>query len=101
MAEPSSAVNVRVKAIVLWLTRVVRRFVTRGLFERHKVLFVLQLALKMDTIHHALTREGLNVLLRGGIGVSLSAAAKTLQWLPDDAWKSLVALTTAVPALCS
>jgi dynein heavy chain len=100
MAATSDSTLVRVEAIIATMTRLIHKFVTRGMFNKHRNLFVLQLALRVDVMSSELSREGMNLLLRGGSEMS-NSLAKPLAWLPADAYKNLVAFSIAIPKFSS
>jgi len=101
MAVPSQNVVARVESVTSTLTSVMYKFVTRGLFNNHKTLFVLQMALRLDTMAGEFAKEEMNLLLRGGLIQPNPGEAKPLQWLPDEPWKNLMAFAKIIPKFAS
>ena len=59
----------RVGNIIAWMTRRVYRYINRGLFERDKVTFKLQMALKIMIKAGQLTGADVGIFLKAGAGV--------------------------------
>ena len=64
-------------------------YVTRGLFERHRLIFSLQLACRILINAKQLDPELVNTLVRGPKVLAENVCAA---WLGDDAWQRVVAL---------
>ena len=89
----------RIANIVEFLTYHVTCYVQRGLYERHKQIFVLLLTAKIELMSGELQERAFEVLLKGGGSLDISSDARpdgSLAWLPDGAWLNCVALSRAV-----
>lgn len=70
------------------------QYVSRGLYEIHKLMFVLLLALKIDTQAGFITNDEFRCFIKGGAALDINAVAKKpFSWLPDMTWLNLVALS--------
>lgn len=89
-AEAGATVLNRCKNIIEQNTHTVFEYITRGLFERHKILFVLLLSLKIQMKSGQLRLEEFNCLLKGGAALDIkSQKRKPAEWLPDNAWLNM------------
>eukprot|EP00708_Paratrimastix_pyriformis_P001956 GAFH01000693.1.p1 GENE.GAFH01000693.1~~GAFH01000693.1.p1 ORF type:complete len:4356 (-),score=2006.36 GAFH01000693.1:5-11701(-) len=72
------------------------RYVTRGLFSNHKVLFMLQLALRIGLMNGQITKDQFNVLIKGGAALDITQLprAKPFSWIPDASWLNIIQLST-------
>lgn len=86
---PSPFAATRTAAIVSTLTAAVTAFVGRGLYEAHKLVFVVALALRVAAAEGRVTPADIDDLVR-----ETDAPAhrkKPKDWLPDAAWRSACA----------
>lgn len=80
----------RCKAIIDELTFLSFQYTTRALFEKHKMLFTLLLALKVELRAGGITDVGLSLLLKAGGALDLkSQPMKSLDWISDSVWLNL------------
>jgi len=82
----------RVEALRNSLRSTIYTWVSRGLFERHKIIFLAQLTfnlMKKDTIGDGWNEAHFQFLLRAP---TKHAEKNPLPWLPDGAWASVSAL---------
>jgi dynein heavy chain len=85
----------RIHNIIEFCTFSVYKYITRGLFETHKQLFVLQLSLKIDLAAGRIQGSEYSTLIKGGGALDLAAQRyKAFPWIPDSAWLDLCALAT-------
>lgn len=83
----------RISNIIEELTFSIYKYVTRGLFEKDKLLFVLQVALKIDVNAKNVTQREYRTLITGGASLDLNTGkAKPDNDIPDDVWLNLRAL---------
>ena len=73
-------------------------YMTRGIFERHKLLYSLLLAMKIQLKAGTLSYVDFNTLLKGGAALDIrSVKRKPAEWIPDNAWLNLCQLSLSVP----
>lgn len=66
-------------------------FTQRSLYERHKALFTLMMAMKIDLHNGVITHEEFMVFIKGGASLDLNAVApKPFRWILDITWLNLV-----------
>ncbi|KAJ1514425.1 Dynein heavy chain 5, axonemal [Coelomomyces lativittatus] len=84
----------RIQNIIEYCTFRAFVYISRGLYEVHKVLFVLLLALKIDIPAGKITHEEFRTFIRGGAALDINAVVKKpFSWIPDITWLNLVALS--------
>ena len=96
-----SAVPARVEAIILVLTKAVYDYTCTGIFEKHKLMFSLQMCTTLMDGSGQLNREELDFFLKGNLSLDRVERAKPADWVPDSGWKDmqrLVALGKEVKA---
>ncbi|KAI8811565.1 dynein heavy chain and region D6 of dynein motor-domain-containing protein [Cladochytrium replicatum] len=91
---PSPIPQKRIQNIIEYCTFRAFVYVTRGLYEIHKVLFVLLLALKIDIQQGHISHEEFRCFIKGGSALDINAVVrKPFSWIPDMTWLNLVALS--------
>jgi len=97
-AVPDEKTNQRCLNIITEVTRVTSHYMTRALFERHKMVYTLLLALKIAIKAGWVTEGEFNTLLKGGASLDLkSQKKKPSEKIPDTAWLNLCQLSHSVP----
>ena len=97
-AEQTPVTAKRMAAIISTATYNIYRYISRGLFESHKMVFVLQLALKIDLVAKKIMHDEYSCLIKGGAALDLNTARpKNIGWIPDKTWLNLVALSEINP----
>jgi len=97
-ADPAETIEERVASLQSSITYTLFGFVTRGLFERHRLIFSTQLAIKVlqgrlnDKGEPELKSNELMMLVRNPRDNSKENPLQS--WLPDAAWGSVQALST-------
>ena len=91
-SEKPSVTQKRIHAIVEYLTFSVFCYIVRGLFSRHKTLFVLLMACKIQMKDGKLDPVAFDVFLKGGASLSHHDKPKPFTWISDKAWLNCVAV---------
>lgn len=86
-AEKSSLTSKRVSHVIEVLTRIVYRYVARGLYERHKLSFLMILLSRILISSYKITPHDMTLLLKAGEGLDAnSERQRPLNWLSTQAW---------------
>ncbi|XP_063235253.1 dynein axonemal heavy chain 5 [Bacillus rossius redtenbacheri] len=87
----SSITEERIDIILRYLTYEVWKFTLRSLYERHKALFTLMLAMKIDVHKGIISHEEFSAFIKGGASLDLNAVQpKPFRWILDITWLNLV-----------
>lgn len=90
-SEKSTDTNERIDIILKYLTHEVWKFTQRSLYERHKALFTLMMAMKIDVYKGVITHEEFLSFIKGGASLDLNAVQpKPFKWILDITWLNLV-----------
>ncbi|XP_070701078.1 dynein axonemal heavy chain 8-like [Pempheris klunzingeri] len=93
-SEKSPKTNKRIANIIEYLTYEVFRYTVRGLYENHKFIFTLLLALKIDLQNHKIEHNKFQILIKGGAALDLKTCpSKPFSWILDMVWLNLVELS--------
>ncbi|RLN86351.1 hypothetical protein BBJ28_00004571 [Nothophytophthora sp. Chile5] len=97
-AERSALASKRVTHILETLTYIVFRYVSRGLYDRHRLSFVLMLALKILVASDCVTPADVTLFLKAGASRKLSSdQPKPFAWMSTGAWLNAVQLASDKP----
>ncbi|KAF7265346.1 hypothetical protein GWI33_021235 [Rhynchophorus ferrugineus] len=81
----------RINIILKYLTHEVWTFTQRSLYERHKALFTLMMAMKIDLQNGVISHEEFMSFIKGGASLDLNAVQpKPFRWILDITWLNLV-----------
>lgn len=84
----------RINNILKYLTYEIWAFTSRSLYERHKQLYTLLLAIKIDYNKGIITHEEFLAFVKGGASLDLNAVApKPFRWILDITWLNLVEIS--------
>ena len=72
-SKPTHVIDKRIGNILDFLTKSVWKYTIRGLYEKHKFLFTLLLALKIDMNSGHISFAEFNLLLKGGAYLDLNS----------------------------
>merc|ERR1719473_2136298 len=93
-AEKAALASKRVDNIIETQTYLVYRYINRGLYERHKLLFVLLVTIKILVTAEELTLGDINLFMRGGAALDInSVRRKPFGWITNDAWMNVMQLS--------
>eukprot|EP00803_Ostreobium_quekettii_P011338 evm.model.scf_1312.1 EVM.evm.TU.scf_1312.1 scf_1312:839-40608(+) len=63
-----------------------------GLFEKHKLMFSFQMAIKILDGEGGLNHNQLDFFLKGNLSLEKSARRKPYTWIPDQGWEDIIRL---------
>ena len=93
-SKPTHIIDKRIHNILDYLTKSVWKYMDRGLYEKHKFLFTLLLALKIDLNAGHVSYSEFLMFLKGGASLDLnSVKPKPFRWMLDVIWLNLVELS--------
>ena len=108
-SKPTHIIDKRIHNILDYLTKSVWKYTDRGLYEHHKFLFTMLLALKIDLNAGHVTYQEFLIFLKGGASLDLNSVKviqqniflflkvllqpKPFRWMLDVIWLNLVELS--------
>ncbi|MEW5318622.1 MAG: hypothetical protein WDW38_009830 [Sanguina aurantia] len=93
-SERATMPSKRIHNIIEFLTYEIYLYIQRGLFERHKIIFALMLTNKILLSAGKVRISDLDIFLKGGGALDInSVRKKPKDWIPDNVWLSIVALS--------
>ena len=96
-SENAPIVAKRIVNIIAYMTNYVTRYMHRGLFERHKKIWTLMLAMKIETVADKLSPAYIGNLLKGGGALDIKSEKPVpASWIPEAVWLNIIALSRTV-----
>jgi dynein heavy chain len=96
-AEKASLAQKRVLNIIDTLTYIVYRYINRGLYEPHKLVFVFIVTMNILITNGDLKQSDFGLFLRGGAALDVdSVQKKPVTWMSDEVWLNVVELSRKV-----
>ncbi|CCW70907.1 unnamed protein product [Phytomonas sp. Hart1] len=86
----------RIAIIIDYLMQAVFKYIIRMLFSKHRLLFVLLMACKIEIKAGRLDNAAFEVFLKGG-GAMQVDRAKPFGWIKDKVWANINAVSQQVP----
>ena len=93
LSTMDSIVQKRIDNIMEYMTFKIYSYFTRGLFEKHKLMFTLLLSLKIELYRNKLTMQEFNLFVRAG-DLNKLAIKKPFMWLTETVWMNLCAISS-------
>lgn len=88
----------RLKNIINSLTVNVYDYGCTGIFEKHKLLFSFQIAVKLEESEGNLTQKELEFFMKGNVSVDKPDKENPYsEWLPEKSWEDIVKLVEDFP----
>ena len=72
-SKPTHIIDKRINNILDYLTKTVWKYTDRGLYENHKFLFTMLLALKIDLNNGHVSYQEFLIFLKGGASLDLNS----------------------------
>ncbi|CAL8275103.1 unnamed protein product [Lota lota] len=93
-SQKSPVTQKRIGFIIEYLSFEVFRYTVRGLYENHKFIFTLLLALKIDLQKTQIKHNEFQILIKGGAALDMKTCpSKSFRWILDMTWLNLVELS--------
>ncbi|XP_020287480.1 dynein heavy chain 10, axonemal isoform X2 [Pseudomyrmex gracilis] len=87
----------RLRNIIPTLTKNVYNYGCTGIFERHKLLFSLQICMKIEQSVGNVTQEQLEFFIKGSTALEKSVKPNPAKWLPSSGWEDVLKLASDFP----
>ena len=88
----------RIQNIIEYNTYLTFQYIARGLYETHKILFTVLLALKIDMHKKAVMYDEFRCFIKGGAALDMNTVQKKpAAWIADSMWLNLAALSKIHP----
>merc|ERR1719453_1524946 len=87
----------RCRNLMSTITYVIFAYVTRGLFEKDRLIFSSQLAMRILARRGELPQEESDFIIKAPRVMDGAERSEALQWLPEACWGMILALSEALP----
>ena len=99
--KKSNDIDDRSKNLMATISFVIFAYVTRGLFERDRILFSSQLCTRIMNRRGELPADEQDFLIKAPRVIDGADHSEALQWLPDQCWQTVQALADQLPEIFS
>merc|ERR1719421_1090585 len=96
-AQPDSMVENRLENIINTLTLGCYAYTCRGIFETHKLMFSLQMTLRIMDGEGTLDMNQLDFFLKGNLSLEKSKDRQPGEWMSDAGWHDMQRVVAEVP----
>lgn len=94
---PDPVLTKRLKNIIPKLTKNVYDYGCTGIFERHKLLFSLQICVRIEQSLGNVRQEQLDFFIKGSVALEKSIISNPTRWLPQPSWEDVLKLASNFP----
>ncbi|XP_050455387.1 dynein axonemal heavy chain 10 [Cataglyphis hispanica] len=94
---PDPVLVKRLQNIIPTLTKNVYDYGCIGIFERHKLLFSLQICMKIEKSVGNINQKQLDFFIKGSIVLEKSSRVNPTRWLPQSGWEDILKLASDFP----
>lgn len=88
-SEMSSVLDNRLENIIDYLTMSAYNYTCTGIFEKHKLMFSLQMTLRIMEGEGKLVHDELDFFLKGNLSLTKAERRKPLEWMPNQGWEDM------------
>lgn len=94
-SEKTHSTKKRISNIIKYFNYNIYEYTTKGLFENHKLLFALLMALNIDLQNGRVSFHEFQNFIKGGAALNINECVpKPYKWITDETWLNLVQLST-------
>ncbi|XP_011639724.2 dynein heavy chain 10, axonemal [Pogonomyrmex barbatus] len=94
---PDPVLAKRLENIIPMLTKNVYNYVCTGIFARHKLLFSLQICLKIEQSMGNVNQKQLDFFAKGSVTLEKSSKSNPIEWLSLSGWEDVLKLASDFP----
>ncbi|XP_066245712.1 dynein axonemal heavy chain 10 isoform X2 [Euwallacea similis] len=96
-ALPDTILERRLSNIMMTLTKNVYDDGCTGMFEKHKLLFSFQLAVRLEQGAGAVTQTELDFFIKGSVSLETSSRQCPVSWITSQGWMDILKLSKDFP----
>ncbi|CAL1680177.1 unnamed protein product [Lasius platythorax] len=94
---PDPVLVKRLQNIIPMLTKNVYDYGCTGIFERHKLLFSLQICMRIERSVGNVNQKQLDFFIKGSVVLEKSPQVNPTRWLPQSGWEDVLKLASDFP----
>ncbi|GAB1860436.1 Dynein heavy chain 10, axonemal [Camponotus japonicus] len=94
---PDPVLVKRLQNIIPMLTKNVYDYGCTGIFERHKLLFSLQICVRIERSVDNVNQKQLDFFIKGSMALEKSPQVNPTRWLPQSGWEDVLRLASDFP----